>query len=205
MDSLSSSFSSSDFKYKLSIITAKGSVQADMSHMTIKTVLSFTTQAMPDGRLLPAFNVEVEELDIPKDHIKIHIHGNVVAKIADAFSKLFKCPIRKQIIKDLKKILTEQLPPRLNKFIADHDGHTELYPGLDLDWSVPAAPCITDKLMQFAVKGLFFPANGTEVEPPVAPPVMPFYDANEPSKFQSFVSEYLVDSLFDAVLKVYTF
>jgi len=36
---------------------------------------------------------------------------------------------------------------------------------MDLDWSIPFAPKVTDKDMEFAIKGLFFKKNSPEVEP----------------------------------------
>mmetsp|Transcript_1924 Transcript_1924/g.3333 ORF Transcript_1924/g.3333 Transcript_1924/m.3333 type:complete len:195 (+) Transcript_1924:32-616(+) len=94
IDSLQAYFKSEQLKYKLSILTCKGTVAVDISHFTIEVTIGVTTQKLADGKIVPGFTVSNIKLDLPKDHIKIHIKGNVVAKIADAFKKLFLGDIR---------------------------------------------------------------------------------------------------------------
>ena len=69
----------------------------------------------------------------------------------------------------------------LNKIIADRKGVSEIYPGLNLDWQLAAAPKVTARSLQFGIKGLFFPTNGTETEPTVAPAPMPPHDESSPT------------------------
>ena len=87
--------------------------------------------------------------------------------------------------------------------MAEQQGFTEVYKGLDLDWSLPAAPKITAGQLQVGVKGLLYPKNESEVEPPVSPPEMPQHDDQSPSKFQFFLSNYVVDSIFYSYLRVH--
>ena len=74
---------------------------------------------MANGRVVPAFSVPNIYIDLPKDHLDIKIHGNVVAKIADAFKSLFKGTIRDEITKNLRDVVAKSLPPALNKIVAD--------------------------------------------------------------------------------------
>jgi len=69
----------------------------------------------------------------------------------------------------------------LNTIIADQNGVTEIYPGLNLDWSLGALPTVTARSLQFGIKGLFFPSNETEVEPAVASVAMPSHDESSPT------------------------
>lgn len=71
-------------------------------------------QTLSNGKLVPSFNVVSNNIDLPKDHIKIHIHGNIVAKIADAFKSLFMGSIRDSITKSLRDALSRDLPNSLN-------------------------------------------------------------------------------------------
>lgn len=139
---------------------------------------------------------------MPKDHISIKLHGNLVVKIASAFKSLFMGTIRDEITKALKDNLAKQLPPVLNKLVASQDGHTEIYKGLDLDWTTPTTPQVTAKQLQFGVKGLFFKDGEGEVEPSVAAPAMPMHDDAAEAKFQAFISNYLLDSFATTFLKV---
>ena len=66
---------------------------------------------------------------------------------------------------------------------------------MELDWSLPFSPKVTDKMLEFAIKGLFFKKDAGEVEPAVLPPKdMELYDASSPSKFQAFLSTYVLES-----------
>lgn len=73
---------------------------------------------------------------------------------------------------------------------------------MDLDWSIPKSPTVTNKDLEFAIKGLFFKKNSPEVEPAVAPPHgMPEIDTSSAAKFQSFVSTYMLESLSSTFLE----
>jgi len=41
---------------------------------------------------------------------------------------------------------------------------------MELDWSIPSSPKVTDTELEFAIKGLFFKKDSGEIEPVVAPP-----------------------------------
>jgi hypothetical protein len=49
-------------------------------------------------------------VDLPKDHISIHIHGNIVAQIADAFKSIFIGTIRDEIESNLRSTVKSELP-----------------------------------------------------------------------------------------------
>jgi len=66
--------------------------------------------------------------------------------------------------------------------IASQKGCSEIWEGLALDWSVMAAPTLTKTDLEFGIKGLFYPNNHDEVEPPVTAPVMPYHDDSNTSK-----------------------
>jgi hypothetical protein len=64
----------------------------------------------------------------------------------------------------------------LNKIVADQKGFTEIYKGLDLDWSIQAGPSVDADNLKFGIKGLFFNDGQGEVEPAVSAPAMPLHD-----------------------------
>ena len=61
----------------------------------------------------------------------------------------------------------KELPPAFNKLIAAQNGFTELYKGMDLDWTINAPPKIDTQYFGAGIKGLMFPKSQGEVEPPV--------------------------------------
>jgi len=89
--------------------------------------------------------------------------------------------------------------------MAKENGYTELYRGMDLDWSLPVAPTVDAQGLGFAIKGLFFKKDEGEIEPPVEAPDMPVHDLSSPAEFQAFISNYLLDSLGSTFLQVHTF
>jgi len=195
VNDLRAGFKSKHFRYKESIIVAKGSVDVSVSHCSVSVTVGLTQQTLPNGKVVPAFTTPEVSIDLPKDHIDIKVHGNVIAKIADAFKSFFKGPMRDVITKTLKDELHRELPKALNGIVAQQKGYSEIYNGLDLDWSIPSTPTVTDKALAFGIKGLFFPKGQAEVEPSVQPPAVPMADAGSSSKFQCFISNYLADSL----------
>ena len=75
---------------------------------------------------------------------------------------------------------------------------------MELDWSILSAPKVTDTNLEFAIKGLFFKKDSGEVEPAVKPPAaMPRFDSSSASKFQAFLSTYVLESVSSVFLKVY--
>jgi len=195
VNDLRAGFKSKHFRYKESIIVAKGSVDVSVSHCSVSVTVGLTQQTLPNGKVVPAFTTPEVSIDLPKDHIDIKVHGNVIAKIADAFKSFFKGPMRDVITKTLKDELHRELPKALNGIVAQPKGYSEIYNGLDLDWSIPSTPTVTDKALAFGIKGLFFPKGQAEVEPSTQPPAVPMADAGSSSKFQCFISNYLADSL----------
>jgi hypothetical protein len=78
-------------------VTAKGSLDVSISNMAISLELGIEEQTLPSGRVVPAVKVINANVDLPKSHISLHIHGNVIAKFADLFKSLFMGTVRDQI------------------------------------------------------------------------------------------------------------
>lgn len=104
-------------------------------------------------------------VNIPKDHLDITIRGNFISKIANAFKGLFKGKIVDIIDSQLVNAIQDKLPDALNNLVSDQQGHSEIYNNMELDWSQPYAPRVTDQNLQFGIKGLFFQRDRPQVEP----------------------------------------
>ena len=95
IENLKAQFHSGSFKYNWKkLITAKGHVDVSISGMSVKVTVGLTTQTLASGEVVPAFTVPKVSVNLPKSGIKIKIHGNAGASIADAFKSLFMGTIR---------------------------------------------------------------------------------------------------------------
>ena len=124
IDDLYATFFCKDFTFNYAFVHAAGNVTVDFQHFTVKAIASFDTQTLQNGKVVPAFKIEVIDVDLPKEFVSIKIQGNVFAQIADVFKPIFESMVRNEIVIDLKKILANKVPPLLNKIISDQNGFT---------------------------------------------------------------------------------
>ena len=96
---LSASFHSSDLRYKELFLVATGSLDAHISSMSVGLELEIITQTLSDGKVVPAVKVLSTSCDLPKDHISLSIHGNIIAEFASLFKSLFMGAVRDEITK----------------------------------------------------------------------------------------------------------
>jgi hypothetical protein len=96
-------FKSSDFQYKLGLITAKGSIDASISNITLDISIGLGTQMLVDGRMVPNITIPEVNLHIPKDKIDIKIHGNIIVAFANAFKSFFIHTMTDKIVKGIQK------------------------------------------------------------------------------------------------------
>ena len=119
--------------------------------------MQMTKQTLPNGKLVPAISVLDASVTIPKDKVTITIKGNWVAEIANAFKSFFLGTVIDQMQRQIKAAILKELPPNVNKAVSVQNGVTELYPGIDIDWTINAAPAITASDFNLGMKGLMFP------------------------------------------------
>ena len=106
------------FRYKVApLIVAKGSAEVEMHTIDITAGLSFSTRKLPSGNIVPYVKAADVKVDINRWDIKIHIHGDFVADLAEVFSCLFKNEIAGDIEKALTKTLTTGIPELINFLI----------------------------------------------------------------------------------------
>ena len=94
VNSLNAAFHSHTLRYKVTFVTAKGSLDAHVSNMAVGLKLGVTTQKLPNGKTVPAVRVISSAVDLPKSHISLSIHGNIIAKFASLFKSLFMGTVR---------------------------------------------------------------------------------------------------------------
>ena len=57
MNSIAANFHSGSFAYKWEFITAKGTVDVNISEMLVDVTVGLTTQTLPNGKIVPGFTV----------------------------------------------------------------------------------------------------------------------------------------------------
>jgi len=128
-------------RYKEWFVTAKGSLDVYISDMSVSVELEVEEQTV-GGKVVPAVKVLNSYVNLPKDHISLHIHGNVIADFASLFKSLFMGTVRDQITGQVNNALRNAVPPAVNKLIASQKGYSKIYNKMDLDWSISSAPKI---------------------------------------------------------------
>ena len=202
-NSLSAKFHTGSFHAKEWIFVATGHADVDMKKVTVEVGLQFTTQTLGDGRVVPAVNAVDVKVDIDKDDIDIHIHGNIWSDFASMFESLFKDDIADLIRDTVTDVLNSEIPQFGNKFLAKQDGKTKI-PTFDhwfLDWMTAESAVVTDDSFGIGIRGIMYDDQYGE-ELPSAYPTMPYKDTSTQAAFQFFTSEASVNSLFSSWLQV---
>ena len=109
-NSLSAEFHTGSFRAKKFIFVATGHAEVDIHKVTVGVGLQFTTQTLPDGRVVPGVNAVDIVVDIDDDDIDIHISGNIWSDFASLFESLFKGTIAGMIKDEVRDALQSGIP-----------------------------------------------------------------------------------------------
>lgn len=197
---LHAKFGSESMLYKKWFLTANGSLEVDISQLSFDIRLALKTQTLANGNVVPALEVVRSNLNIPTDHLKLEIQGNMIFRIVDDIQYVFNNEIRWAINQAVGYGVKSELPKIFDAMMVKGNGKTILYEGIGLDWQLPKAPYVTPKSVGFGIKGQFFKDNETFV---ADPPALPSYDTNSGSKAQLFMSTFLLNTLSQAVFETF--
>jgi len=101
---INAQFYSDHFKFKHSVYIAKGTYSMEIRNIVANVFFSLRTQPVNGtDRLAPSIHVTNIDLEVPKDHYKIGIHQNVVAKNIDILKKVMFENFWDEMIKSLEK------------------------------------------------------------------------------------------------------
>ena len=137
---LSANFYTDNFRGHELFFVATGNLEVEMKSMSIGMGLSFTTQTLPDGTVVPAVNAVDVQVDIDRSDIDIHIHGNIWSTFASAFEIFFKGTVVDSIRDGIRDTLTTTVPQYANSFVSKTDGRIQMssfspsVAGWVLDW-----------------------------------------------------------------------
>ena len=181
--------------YKVGFMPADGAAKATIANMSVSLKVQIVEEKLDNGNMVPGIRIYDSKVVLPPDSMNLTLQGSFIVTLADILLPLFKSTINDQVTQQVTNALDQLVAPELNKLISSQHGFTELYHGMDLDWSIASVPKVDQLQLSGGIKGLLFPESKGEVEPPVPAPVMPLHDDKSPAKFQAFVSAYVADSL----------
>ena len=201
---LSANFYSDSFRAHSWIFVAKGNLEVKMSTVGIGLGLSFTTQTLPDGRVMPAVDAVDVLVDIDRNDIDIKIWGNIWADFAAAFEIFFKSTVVGLIQDGVETALSTTVPAVINAAFAGTDGMFAIPTENNwfLDWEMPIAAIVTETALEVGAKGIMFDEQVGESEWSSAFVDMPYKDSTETAGFQAYLSDLSVDSLMGSWLEV---
>ena len=121
---LTATFVSKSFRMHEFIFVATGLAEVDLEKIKIALGVEFTTQTTSDGRVVPAVKAVDVDVDIDRDDLKFHIHGNIWTDMASIFEPLFKGAVLDAITDALNTALSTTAPKVVNNLVAKTDAMT---------------------------------------------------------------------------------
>jgi hypothetical protein len=195
---------SGDFRYKEApLLVAKGHAEVDMDTIEIQVGISFSTQTLADGRVVPYVTAVDIICSINRFDINIKLWGNLWTDLASLAEVFFVGTVAGLIEDVLYASLNTGVPLAFNTFAKATDGYLPLaiVPNWILDWETPLPFEVTTSNIQLGIRGLFFDKELGEEEPAVAIPDMPAHLNTHPEGYQTFISTYSIDSLLSSLLE----
>jgi len=195
-------FWSNNFNYhEAPLVNASGRLEVDLNTIRIDIGLGFSMQTLPDGRTVPMVTGQDVVVNIDRFDLKISIWGSFLADTVDLIKPFIKGYVCDLLTTTLYNALDVTVPALITKEIAHTDGFLHLTKTFELDYETPYSFLVTPISFQANFKALFFDSVYGEVDPAVAVPVMPFYDALKPSGYQNYISTYSMDGFTTALLE----
>lgn len=121
---LSANFYTDSFRAHSWIFVATGHLEVEMETVGIGMGLSFGTQTLASGKVVPSVRAVDVNVDINRDDIDIKIWGNIWSDFASAFEIFFKSTVVQGIQDAVTSTLTTTVPDYFNSFVATQGGNT---------------------------------------------------------------------------------
>ena len=197
---LTATFLTRDFNLKETIFIATGTAEVDLEKIKLQLGVSFKTQTLADGRIVPAIDTVDVIVDIDRNDLKFHIHGNIWTDIASIFEPLFKGAVLDEITSQLNNAMKVTAPTLANQFIAGTEANSMIIPDLWFDWMTEQPFYVTDTSLEFGGRAILYDSEFGETVP-TSWPEMPYKVDSEPSGIQVFISEQSVNAALTALLE----
>jgi hypothetical protein len=207
--------SSSNFAYTKAVVPIKGFLKVKMQGIFLRVIIKFTKLTTKDNppRLLPQLEATEAKFELDTKKIQFDLGGSFLVSVAD-----FLIPILRGFFRGpLEKLVTDQIrtfPGKFNTYVKGNNGFFVLgkefpdlfppispYHNLTIDYQLDDDFKIFNNRMVFGINGTFFNRDKGYKAPNIKQAIMPMYDPNIPGKFQLFISNYLLESIFTAFLE----
>jgi hypothetical protein len=192
-------FSSTDFRYHYApLLNAEGNLEVDLNTIQFTIGAGFGLQTLPDGRTVPLITGQDTYVKINRFDLKIHIGGSFTADLIDLVTPFIKGTLCDVLEQQLYIALNQSIPNALSAEIRKTDGFLHLAPLFSntfwIDWETPASALVTANSFTIEVKGDMFDTAYGEIDPLVAIPTMPTFDATKPEGYQNYISTWTMDT-----------
>mmetsp|Transcript_18656 Transcript_18656/g.23278 ORF Transcript_18656/g.23278 Transcript_18656/m.23278 type:complete len:252 (+) Transcript_18656:68-823(+) len=157
-NNLSANFYTDSFRGHSWIFVAKGNARVEMKTVNIGLGLSFETQTLESGRVVPAVKAVDVLVDINHEDISIHISGNIWADFASAFEIFFKSTVVSLIQDTVRDTLTDSVPIYINGVLAKSNASWSVagFENWELDWMTAFPAIVTDTSIECGFRGIMY-------------------------------------------------
>lgn len=131
---LSASFGSESLFYKKWYFVANGSLQVDITQLSLSVRVGLKTQSLPNGDRVPKLEVVAATLDIPSNHLKVQMAGNTFFRVVDDIQYYFINEIRFAINEAVSLGIEYELPKVFDSMMVKEQGRQILYKNIGLDY-----------------------------------------------------------------------
>lgn len=174
-----------------------------MNTVEIQVGISFSTQTLADGRIVPYVTAVDIICGVDRFDINIKLWGNLWTDLASLAEVFFVGTVAGLIEDVLYATLNTGVPLVFNSFTKASDGYLPLaiVPNWILDWETPLPFEVTTSNIQVGIRGLAFDKLIGEEEPAVAIPDMPAHLNTRTEGYQTYISTYSIDSIVGSFLE----
>jgi len=114
------------FRAQKGILVAKGHIEADLRDISVTVGLTFSTQTLADGTVMPKIETRDVNVNIDRDDLKITISGSFWSDFASAFTVFFKSTIIDLIDNTATQAISTGIPTAVNGIFVASDGHSPM-------------------------------------------------------------------------------
>jgi|TARA_B110000285_G_C14695568_1_gene411060 hypothetical protein len=120
--------------YKKWFFVANGSLQVDISQLSLNVRVGLKTQTLPNGDRVPKLVVTSASLNINKDQLKVQMAGNMFFRVVDDIQWAFINEIRFAIDEAVSLGIEYELPKVFDQMMVKAEGKQLLYEDIGLDY-----------------------------------------------------------------------
>jgi hypothetical protein len=205
VNNLKATYLCHDFRAQSWIFVAYGHIEVDIYDMDISFGLSFDTQTLPDGTIMPYVKAVDTSVHIDRNDINISIGGSFWSDCAKVITPFIKGPVI-DAIEDAANSALYAIPGVVNSGLAASGGHASMFQFTNwwLDFQTKEAAVVTSESFGFGIQGIMYDADIGEDEWSIAfADEMPYKTDAHTAGLQTWFSDQSIDSLIGSFIEIY--